>query len=371
MVWDREQYIRHMTGGDSPRQFFACLFGPLVGLEAEWAEQGASPDEIDLSAFCFDSVKLHRVGHTGPIDSRPNETISEDDEVLLYKDHLGRTMKLLKQYATIPLPMDYPVKNMDDWLKIKPRYAYHPSRYDAGAVARAKHMQEQGTLICAGIPGGFDLPRELMGDEAACLAYYDEPELITDIINTVSDTCFRVLEQVTRDITVDNLTVHEDMAGKSGPLVGPGIVREFIAPYYRRIWDLLSERGTRLFSQDSDGNVGPVMDAFIEAGINIFYPMEPAAGMDIVKSRAKYGDAIAYKGGIDKHILRGTRADILKELEYKLQPSMRKSVVFGLDHRIPNGVPIDNFRFYVDTAREMLNLEPIAEAEKGFTPMAF
>ena len=37
-------------------------------------------------------------------------------------------MKMIKGYATIPLPLDYPVRNMDDWLKIKHHYAFSEER---------------------------------------------------------------------------------------------------------------------------------------------------------------------------------------------------------------------------------------------------
>ena len=52
------------------------------------------------------------------------------------------------------------------------------------------------------------------------------------------------------------------------------------------------------------------------------YPMEPAAGMDMVELRKKYGQRIAFKGGIDKHVLRQSKEEIRKELEYKMQPLM-------------------------------------------------
>ena len=32
--------------------------------------------------------------------------------------------------------------------------------------------------------------------------------------------------------------------------------------------------------------------------------------------------------------------------------------VLALDHRIPNGTPLENYRYYVRTAREILGLEP-------------
>ena len=43
--------------------------------------------------------------------------------------------------------------------------------------------------------------------------------------------------------------------------------------------------------------------------------------------------------------------------------------VFGLDHRIPNGVSIENYRYYVNEGRKMLNLPPISE--EGWARMAF
>ena len=90
-----------------------------------------------------------------------------------------------------------------------------------------------------------------MGEENVCMAFYTQPELIHDILKTIGNTAYRVLDEVSGAVQIDELFVHEDMAGKTGPLVGPAIIEEFIKPYYRRIWDLLQSRGARLFVQDS------------------------------------------------------------------------------------------------------------------------
>jgi uroporphyrinogen-III decarboxylase len=154
---------------------------------------------------------------------------------------------------------------------------------------------------------------------------------------------------------VDILSVHEDMAGRNGPMVGPAHVREFIAPYYRRVWDMLADRGARLFDQDSDGNMNPVLDAFLEAGVNCMHPMEPAAGMDIVAIRERYGTRLAFYGGLDKHVIRRSREEIDAELQYKLPPMVATGgCVLGLDHRIPNGTPLENYQYYIRRVWEML-----------------
>ena len=58
------------------------------------------------------------------------------------------------------------------------------------------------------------------------------------------------------------------------------------------------------------------------------------------------------------------------ELEYRLAPHLfGGGTIFGLDHRIPNGVHIDTYRYYVNLGREMLGLEPISS--EGWGRMAF
>ena len=371
MRWSREEYIELMTFGQVKRQMFVELFGPLVGLENEWLVQGASPGEIDLIDFDFDYVPIIGCGgNTGLRGGVKPRILENTTEHLIEIDEFGRKTKLCKGKATIALPMEYPITDMDSWLKIKHWFTFHEDRINWEKVEAAGNAQKQGALVTAGIPGGFDLPRQLLGEEGVCFCYYDQPELMQDILATAGDTAYAVLDRISDVLTIDNLAVHEDMAGKSGPLVGPDQIKTFIKPYYLRIWDLLKSKGTRLFSQDSDGNMNAVVDVFLESGVNIMYPAEPAAGMDMVSLRKKYGKQIAFKGGIDKHVLRQDKKLIEKELTYKLQPLMQEGgVVFGLDHRIPNGTPLENYRFYVDTAREILGLPH--RSEKGWQRMAF
>jgi uroporphyrinogen-III decarboxylase len=261
---------------------------------------------------------------------------------------------------------------MDSWLKVKPLFTFSEDRIDRDAVERARAAQDRGALVIAPIQGGFETPRELMGPENACLCYLDRPELMHDIMETITDTAVRVLERVTETITVDQLSVYEDLAGKAGPLIGPRQVKEFIKPYYRRVWDLLATRGTRLFSMDTDGDVAPLLDVLLDSGLNALLPLEPAAGMDMVKLREEYGERLALKGGIDKFVLLEGRDAIERELQCTMAPLKDQGgVAFGIDHRIPTGTPLDDYRFYVDRGREILGLPPRSPERKGWRRMAF
>lgn len=355
----REEYLDYMTFRSNEKPLFTELFGPLIGLKEEWAEQGASAEELNLSAFRYRCpMRGYIPVNTGWIGDRAQELVEETEEYRIIRDHLGRRMKLIKGYATLPLPLDYPVKTMDDWLRIKHHYEFSEQRLAADWERVAREHLKDGRATVVSIPGGFDEPRQLMGEEALCVAFYEQPELVHDILSTIGDTAKRVLDRVSATVQVDELSVHEDLAGKSGPLVGPRQVEEFIKPYYRKIWDMLADRGARLFSQDSDGNIEHVIPAFLDAGLNVMYPMEPAAGMDIVKLRKTYGKRLAFWGGIDKHVLRRTKEDITAELEYKVPPMVRTGgCVLSLDHRIPNGTPLENYRFYISKVWEIIERE--------------
>ncbi|MDP6449352.1 MAG: uroporphyrinogen decarboxylase family protein [Lentisphaeria bacterium] len=355
----REEFLDHMTFRRNERPLFTEIFGPIIGLKEEWEAQGATPEELDLSAYTWQCESRRFIPvNTGRNGGCPEEVLEETDEYILSRDGYGRTMKLPKGSATLPLPMDYPVKSMDDWLQIKPWYQYSEARFSKDWETIARGHLAAGRVVCVSIPGGFDEPRQLLGEEGLCIAYYEQPDLIHDILGTIGETAIRVLDRVSQTVQIDLLSVHEDMAGKSGPLAGPSQIREFIKPYYRRVWDMLAERGARLFDQDSDGDMNAVIPVFLEAGVNCMHPMEPAANMDIVAIRQQFGDRLAFYGGLDKHVLRRSREEIVAELEYKIPPIVATGgCVFGLDHRIPNGTPLANYQFYIQKVWEIIDRE--------------
>ena len=359
----REAYLEHMTFRANHGPLFTEPFGPIVGLKEEWAAQGATPQELDLSAFRYRRAQAGMVPvNTGWLGGEEDEAILEETpEHIVARDRYGRRVRVVKATATLPLPLDYPVRTFEDWRRIRHHYAFAEERLEPGWDAAARAHRNEGRVVTVTIPGAFDEPRELLGDAALCEAYYTQPALVHDILDTIADMAYQVLDRVSAAVTVDELAVHEDLAGKSGPLIGPRQVREYMLPYYRRLWDLVASRGARLFSLDSDGDVRPIIPDLLAGGVNVLWPNEPAAGMDVVALRARYGTDLAFIGGIDKHVLRRTPAEIETELEYRLPPMVRSGgCVLGLDHRIPNGTPLAHYRFYIAKAWEIMEREAAA-----------
>ena len=370
----RDEYVTLMTFGDGVRPMFSELFGLMTGVAEAWAAQGATPEELDLSAFDWDYVSwVDCGGCAGAWGGPPPRVVEEREEYVIERDPLGRTLKRFKRVSSLPLPLDHPVHDMDSWLRIKPLFTFDPGRVDEAALEEARRLRSRGALVVAFLPGGFDTLRALMGTEGACLALVDRPELTADILDTLAGTALRVFERVLDRLPVDQLSVHEDFAGKTGPLLGPAHFRRWLAPYYRAVWDLFRSRGARLFDVDTDGDVNPLVEPMVEAGVNVLHPLEPAAGMDPAALRRRWGRRLALKGGIDKYVLLRGKETIRKELACKMQPMLREGggMVFGLDHRVPNGTLLEDYRYYVRLGREILGLPPLDGRRRGWGRMAF
>jgi hypothetical protein len=357
-VVPRDVFLDAMTFARPAPPMFTEIFGPLPGVKDAWRAQGATADDVDLAAFPFRFPEYEGIAvSTGFLGGGEPQFIEETANHLMYRDGLGRTMKLSKSAATLALPMDWPVASMGDWDRIREHYAYDASRFASGWLARARQAVAEGRVLTLHLPGGFDTPRQLMGDEAVCYACYEQPELLRAIVKTITETALRVIDEITAQIPIDMLDIHEDMAGRAGPMWGPQQVREFMCPYYRAVWDRAAARGTRLFRQDSDGDMTTILPDLIDAGLNFIYPVEPTGRMDPVALRRQY-PRLAMMGGIDKYtLLKGPQA-IDAELEGKLPALIAAGgYVIALDHRIPNGVTLESYRHYYAKVWEIIDRE--------------
>jgi uroporphyrinogen decarboxylase len=166
-----------------------------------------------------------------------------------------------------------------------------------------------------------------------------------------------LLPRVLDEAPITALFFWEDMCYRSGPLISPDMFREFMLPRYRRITDLARSRGIDLSFVDSDGNVEELIPLWLESGISGVYPMEVAAGMDVVKLRRQYGKDLLMTGGIDKRVLARDRKAIDEELEAKIPLVELGGFIPHIDHAIPHDVPYDNFSYYWQRKKSLLGVQ--------------
>ena len=254
--------------------------------------------------------------------------------------------------TSMPQFLRFAVQSRTDWeTKLKPRLRPDTHAYgnlDAEvAAARARGPVPVGLMLV----GLYAFWRNFWGEENLAYAFHDCPDVLHDMARTwltMHVECTpRVLAAWPQ---FDWVMFHEDMACKGGPLIGPRLFREFMAPYYRALVATLRARGLHRLAIDSDGNNGPVLECFVEVGANGLYPFEVAAGSDVFGFRARHPRFWVF-GALDKRVLLGPRDGIRREVLEKVPRLWAGGgYVPSIDHAIPP-CPCENFAYFLELVR--------------------
>jgi len=288
------------------------------------------------------------------------QVVSEDKEYVTKLTDRGVLMRVPRSPDAMSMPehLEYPVTTRADWEALKGKFrADDPGRFPGDWKERCKRWKEEGpVLVFQGprSPSLFEFVRELMGPERALTAFCDEPELVHDMMEFNTEFILGLLPRALDEAPITSVFFWEDMCYRSGPLISPAMFREFMLPRYRRITDVARGRGIDAIFVDSDGDVSQLIPLWLEAGINGVYPMEVAAGMDVVALRREYGKDLLMTGGIDKRVLVEGKQAIDPELERTLPLAGGGGYIPHVDHAVPHDVPYANFAYYWERKKELL-----------------
>ncbi len=196
-----------------------------------------------------------------------------------------------------------------------------------------------------------------MGEERLLFNFYDEPELVRDMMDFLADFWIALWDQALSRVTIDCAHFWEDMAYRTGPLISPATFRAFMMPAYQKVTRFLKDHGVSVILVDSDGNVDQLIPLFLESGLTGMYPFEVQAGNDIVAIREQY-PKMHILGGIDKIKISQGKAAIDAELESKI-PFMLKKLGYlpHIDHLVHPGVSWDDFCYYRKRLNEMIEAD--------------
>lgn len=281
--------------------------------------------------------------------------IFEDDTYIEKINNQGIRTREFKDSTSIPMWLEFPVKDRKDWEELKEERLNLNSinnRYMQNSNNYIKNAEQRNFIIgiLGGTTGFFGCLRSLMGEEKLFMTYYDDPKLILDMVEHLCNLWLGIAEELTSKVDFDLAYFWEDMAGKKGSLISPSIFKEYMSPYYKKITGFLKTIGIDKFVVDTDGKVDELIPLFLESGVNMMYPFEQQAGNDLIEYRKKYPELVIC-GGFDKNALYKGKDAIDKELEkIKYLISRGGYIPYG-DHFIPPNASWDNFKYY----REKLN----------------
>jgi uroporphyrinogen decarboxylase len=200
--------------------------------------------------------------------------------------------------------------------------------------------------------------REWMGTENLSYAWYDQPELMHEMMEFVADfTIATARPLLERGVRPDYLFLNEDMSMKNGPLLSPDTYRTFILPHMKRLVAFFKAAGVPWFVVDTDGNCELLIPQLLEAGVDAIWPLERASDMDPWAIRKKFGRTLRLWGGVDKRELAKDPAAIDRHLR-ALQPLVADGGFFPtVDHLVPPDVSRANFEHYMRRKHQLLRGE--------------
>ncbi len=352
---DRERFQAWMHYRDADRAPFYEWLGYWSETINRWRAEGLPIGVSVNDYFNFDKKEAIPID-LGPIPRFIRRTLEENERYEIFIDWSGITMKRLKTSTSMPLFIDFPVKNKKDWEVIKERFNPDDVRRLPLTWSRElfEYYSTTDRVVYLSLTGFFGYARNLMGLNRLLVAFYREPDLVADIMDFWAEFLLKILEKVLNNIKPDYVTIWEDMCYRSGPLISPKLFEEFMLPNYKKVTSFIRSKGVDIIMVDTDGNHIPITDLFIEGGVNCLYPLEVAAGVNAVKLREEYGRKLLLIGNVDKRALILGNKAVDREIE-RIKPLLEeKGYIVSVDHCVPADVSFQNYMYYIKRVKKMI-----------------
>ena len=366
----RERFLVTMEFGTPDRIPFVPGF-PRESTRKRWHGEGLPleiVDSRDISEYAYKlaggTLQLPMSGKGFPLRERmipefEERVIERRERTLVVQDWKGNICEISDKFDVRYLrnAIDFvtrrwikcPVESRDDWESMKKRYVSDaPERLTENPEALAADIQNRDYPIGWSFSGPFWQLREWLGFENLCMAFYDDPTLVEEMIEFWTEHVATLLRRGLHYITPDWVHIAEDMAYKAHAMISPAMCRKFLMPCWRKWGDIVRGAGVPLYGVDSDGFIGELIPLWMEAGVNYCDPIEVAAHNDINEFRKSFGKQIAYQGGVDKRAIAAGGSLLEKEIE-RIAPVIKDGgYIPGCDHGVPSDISWENFVRYAE-----------------------
>jgi uroporphyrinogen decarboxylase len=224
-----------------------------------------------------------------------------------------------------------------------------PDVLDAQAAVDAVRRADPGHRLFRVAWGGnpMETLTWMMGLEKLMMLLAIEPEIIVAglerVVGFYEAVMRRVLEAGPGEF--DAVFAADDLGGQSGPLISPGMYRELIQPYHRRIYAAAHDY-VEFTLHHSDGSVFALLDDLLDAGVDALEATQTdCAAMDPAHLAAHYGERMSFVGGVSVQRLlpHGSVEEVEREVGRLIATlGAGGGLVAGPSHAIQAGTPPDN-----------------------------
>jgi len=282
------------------------------------------------------------------------EVLEETDEWALVRDGNQAVLRWWKHKMGTPEHVGFGIDSPEKWAAV--RHLLTPGRervrwQEFWPLYRRARAADRFVCFCTVEP--FEMVKDVLGHELMLKSMLRRPEWIHDVFETYTRLAIAMFELVEAEgMRCDGAWVYGDLAYKTGPFMSPRHYRELLRPYHRRLFDEFHKRGMPVIFH-SDGDIRPVLDDLIAAGVDAVNPLECKANMDLRELAPRYGERLGFVGGIDVRVLATNDPEqVRSEVRSKLAAAMPyRGYIYHSDHSVPPGVTLETYRFLLEEVR--------------------
>jgi len=156
----------------------------------------------------------------------------------------------------------------------------------------------------------------LVGMENLMCFLRTEPEAVRELLRRIMDFQLGMAKHYLA-VGVEMVTMSDDLGTQRGPLLSPQTIREFLVPEYRRFFEFYRPHGV-LTNFHSCGNITPLLDVFMDLGVDILNPVQATAN-DLDEVRRRTRGRMALQGAVSSAtIVAGPVSAIREEVAARL-----------------------------------------------------
>ncbi len=277
-----------------------------------------------------------------------SQVVSEDADSLLIRYSNGHMAREQRSNRGIAQELEWPVKRPADWERARGHFAAGPHNISLERAA-LESLHDRDYPVSLWMFGFWAFLRRMMGFEAACMAFYEDPDMVREMVDFWSGYLVKHMDLALELFTPELIMIHEDMAYNHGPMVSPAMAEEFLVPCYARLAICAKAHGVDILCIDCDGFPDSLIPVLHEGGINAWSPFEMVCreGRDDLLALGRRYPWLRMLGGMDKLALARGRGAI--DSIVALIPSLieRGGYIPMIDHKVQEGVALDDYRYYL------------------------
>jgi hypothetical protein len=196
----------------------------------------------------------------------------------------------------------------------------------------------------------FERPWGLRGMENLMVDYYIHPEEVHRLHEGLSRLYCGMIRRAARELEPDGFWTSDDLGTQRSLMMSPEHFRTLIKPYFAQVGQAARDGGMHWWLH-SCGDNSQVMDDLIEAGVNVFHPVQKHT-MDFRDTAERFGDRMTFLAGIDvQHTLQeagpeGVRAEVREMIDIFDRPDGGLCLAAG--NGIVPPTPLENVDAFLD-----------------------